>query len=78
MLIFFNKSKGSAESLFEHKQFYRSSVLGLIIIGNFSLEFGAKELSSASVLPTSWKMCFRAALVTWIMPPGASFILKLL
>lgn len=56
--------------IFEHKQIYRSSILlGLIIIiGDFCLQFGAKELVSISLLPMNWKL-FRASFsYTWIMP----------
>lgn len=73
-LMLFNKLKCTAQGLFEHKQVYRSSILlGLIVIGNFSLKLGAKELVPAFLFSTRWKLCSeQAPLVTWITPPRLS------
>lgn len=68
--MLFIKLKYAAQRHFEQKRACRSSVLGLIIIGNFSLKFEAKELASASLFPVSWKPCSeQTPPVTWILPP---------
>lgn len=73
MLMLSNKLKRTAQRLFEREQVYRSSVLlGLIILGNFSFKFGAKELVRASLFPTGCQLRSEPAPpATWIVPPGA-------
>ena len=54
-----------------------SGLLGLVIRGNFSLKFGAKEVGGASFFPASWKLCSeRGPPVLWIVLPQCQFILK--
>lgn len=84
MLMFFNKLKCSPQRLFESKRVYRSSILlGLIITEKFSLQFGAKELVSAS-LSYEVEAVFRASVSFYLDHkitgdyPWCPFILQLL